>query len=632
MIGLYLDWQGRQIERPTVRRFTGSLGAGLDRAVGHQCDGNALLATHCESGATARAWQACKVPAGGLLLFKGRIDNGDALRRDLGVRHRDAEALYAAGYTRWGDAVDLRVIGQFATIIAFPDERRVRCARSPLQAPPLHIWHDRERVIVASLARILFAGGDVVAEVDEQKIADSLYLNYAEAERGWYRNVARVATGCHVSITPGGIASRRYYDSSALPRIRLKRDSDYVEAANALLMEGTRAALAGRSTPAISLSGGLDSQGVAAFAIDALGPGKRLLGLTSVPEAGWGGVDRPGVFGDERHHVAMLAAMYPTLETETVDAAGLSFDHKLAAMFLMAGAVPRAAMNLPWIHSVLAGAAARRCDVVLLGAMGNLSFSFDGTGALPSWFAHGHWLRLRRELNAIRGDRSLARTFTSQALLPFLPAPVFRRVRPAADDPLQSWSPLNPDYARAMKVRERALDMGHDTSFRAVRSSRAYRASTIDNAMNESGETRQALELIHGIPLRDPTAYRPLVEFCFGIPDDQFLRGGQRRWLARRMLQGRIPDMVLNETRRGRQAVDWPLRIGRDRAALIDELDALARDPAMAHRLDLPRLRAALERWSPDLPGNRESDNLIQLALPRAIATARFIRFVEGSN
>ena len=213
MIGLYLDWHGRQIEQPTVRRFTGSLGAGLDRTVGHQGDGNVLLATHCRSVAAARAWQACEVPGGGLLLFTGHIDNGDALRRDLGVRHRDADALYAAGYARWGDAVDLRVIGQFATIIAFPDERRVRCARSPLQAPPLHIWHDPTRVIVASLARVLFAGGDVAAEVDEQKIADSLYLNYAEAERGWYRHVTRVATGCHVAITPGGIASRRYYDS-----------------------------------------------------------------------------------------------------------------------------------------------------------------------------------------------------------------------------------------------------------------------------------------------------------------------------------------------------------------------------------------------------------------------------------
>jgi asparagine synthase (glutamine-hydrolysing) len=117
-----------------------------------------------------------------------------------------------------------------------------------------------------------------------------------------------------------------------------------------------------------------------------------------------------------------------------------------------------------------------------------------------------------------------------------------------------------------------------------------------------------------------------------GIPDDQYLRGGQHRWLARRMLQGRIPDMVLNETRRGRQAVDWTVRIARDRSALIGELASLAANPAMSRRLDLQKLRTALETWSPDAGGNRDNINLIQHALPRAITAARFIRFVEGSN
>jgi asparagine synthase (glutamine-hydrolysing) len=366
------------------------------------------------------------------------------------------------------------------------------------------------------------------------------------------------------------------------------------------------------------------------------GGDRPLLGLTGVPEDGWDGADHPSFFGDERHHVAALSAMYPALETETVDAAGLSFDHKLAAMFLMAGTSPRNAMNLHWIHALRARAAARRCDVLLIGTMGNLSFSFDGSGAFPSWLARGHWRRLARELTAVRGARSFARTFASQALLPLLPDAIYRhRARRHAsrgDVYNDSWSPLNPDYAREMGVRERARDMGYDTSFRARRSSRAYRAAGFGNAMSEVGDVRQGLDLIHGIPTRDPTAYRPLVEFCIGIPDDQYLRDGQRRWLARRMLQGRIPDMVLNERRRGRQAADWALRIARDRAALIDELDTLGTDPAMARRLNLRKLRNALETWSPQGDDANDGANLIQYALPRAIATARFIRFVEGTN
>lgn len=636
MIALYLNWHGMPPNPGIVDRLVRSLGAGLSVSVAHHHAEGALYATHCTAPAQSRAWQPAVAPCGSRVLFHGYLDNTDALRRDLGVATSDPAALYAAGYAQWGDGIDLLAVGQFTTILVNPGERRIRLARSPLQAPPLHVWQDRDRVIIASTARVVFAGGDIAPEIDEQKIADSLYLNYFDEQRGWYRNVRRVPTGGYAVITPDGMTTRRYYDCATLPEMRLKSDADYVEVANTLLREGTKAAIAGFAKPAVSLSGGLDSQAVAAFAIEATGGGKPLLGLTSVPESTWNGIEHPSCFGDESQHVAALAAMYPMLETETLDAAGLSFDHKLSAMFLMAGAAPRNAMNLHWIHALRAHAKGRGCDVLLLGTAGNLSFSFDGKGALPSWFAQGRWGRLTRELDAVRGERSLARTFVSQALLPFMPDPLYRslsrRRRPLEKTGIASWCPLNPDYAREMAVQDRASEMGHDISFRARRSSRAYRAAGFGNAMSELGDIRQGLDLIHGIPSRDPTAYRPLVEFCMGIPDDQYVRNGQRRWLARRMLQGRIPDLVLNETRRGRQAIDWAIRIARDRVALIEELATLGANPAMARRLDLQRLRSALEDWSPDKVANQDRVNLIQHALPRAITAARFIRFVEGSN
>jgi len=447
--------------------------------------------------------------------------------------------------------------------------------------------------------------------------------------------VTRVPTGHCVLIDPTGRATISYYDLAALPGVRLRKDGDYVEAATTLLAEGTRAALSGFSRPAISLSGGLDSQAVAAFAIDASGPDRPLLGLTAVPDPEWHGADLPGRFGDERHHVAALAARYPGLNTEFVESGALPFDHRLSSMFLMGGTAPRNVMNLHWLHAIRERAKARGCDVLLVGAMGNSGFSFNGFGALPSWFARGHWPRLARELAAGGGEQGLAQAFVRKVLVPILPGPVrggLERWRGRAEtNPLESWSPLRDDYAERMHVRERAADLTRDSAMRAARSTRSYRAWSIGNAMTEAGEVLQGLELIHGIPTRDPTAYRPLVEFCFGIPDDQFLRNGQARWLARRMLQGRVPDMVLQEHRRGLQAADWPLRLDREREALRAEVDALAQDPAMADRLNLPRLRSAIERWSPEKTSTDDT-KVIRYALLRAVATARFIRFVEGTN
>ena len=80
-------------------------------------------------------------------------------------------------------------------------EKRVRLARSPIHAPALHYWYDAHRLIVANVSQALFATGEVRCEIDEQKIADSLYLNYADEERGWFKGVRRVPIGaiCHIT-------------------------------------------------------------------------------------------------------------------------------------------------------------------------------------------------------------------------------------------------------------------------------------------------------------------------------------------------------------------------------------------------------------------------------------------------
>ena len=63
-------------------------------------------------------------------------------------------------------------------------------------APPLHVWRGRGKLIISSVARVIFASGEARAEVDDQKIADTLFLNYEEEARGWYKGVSRVPLGC----------------------------------------------------------------------------------------------------------------------------------------------------------------------------------------------------------------------------------------------------------------------------------------------------------------------------------------------------------------------------------------------------------------------------------------------------
>lgn len=579
------------------------------------------------------------LPGGDAVLFHGHIDNRAELRRDypaIGEATSDTD-LYAACYAKLAEACDLKIIGQYAAIIWSPRMRRIRLVRSPIQAPALHYWRDAHRLIVANVSQAIFATGEVAREIDEQKIADTLYLNYGEEERGWFKGVRRVPIGSICDITEHSHSLTRYHDLARLPQVRYPRDRDYVEAADELLTQATRAALAGFSRPAVSLSGGYDSQGVAAYAVKLLGPDQRLAAFTAVPEPGWDRRTGSSRFGDEGSHAAMLARLYPSISHETLDAAGFSFGHKLDSIFLTMGAPPRNAMNLHWIHALRSRARDRGCDVVLTGTLGNATFSFDGEGTLPGLFRSGRIVTLARELRLTPYRRSnLLRTAIAEVGMPFVPERIWQKIHywrhGAPVGGLPDWCGLNPEWARRMCVQERSRQYKFDAMFRSMPSTLAARRARLSGS-EESGDLIQAIEAIGGIPRRDPTSYRPLFEFCFGLPDEQYLRNGETRHLARRLLRGKIPDAVLDESRRGLQAADWHLRLGRERVELRAEIDRLSSDPAMQARFDLNRFRAALDAWPEETPiGDSRATATFWLALPRVLTAARFIHYVEGRN
>lgn len=631
MIGLYHSWKGTPLPPPLAERFVASLALGLPvrhRACEH---GNGTLAAPVHSGPS-------KSENGALTLFNGQIDNradilstlSDSLPKDV----PDAR-LYGAALAKWGDECDLRIIGNYAAITVWPDRGSIRLTTSPIAAPPLHIWSDKERLIVASTPRALFATGEVTKRLNTSYLADVLLFNPNRPETSWFEGANRMPLGCQMHIQNGSVAKRFYYDPWRKGPIRLKSDEEYVEAANTLLREGTQVALRGRSRPAISLSGGFDSQAVAITALELLPETERLNTFTSVPATGWDGRARHGRIGDESDRVRALADMYPRLNPAFLSSDGLGFDHKQDAMFLMGHMPPRNGLNLIWGHEVRRSAVAAGCDVILMGTKGNGTISFDGRGAIPGWLMGGAWARLSREVSAYGKRHSgFMHAFLSQAVMPLLPVSAYRWIRTRRDGPsddvIGSWCPLDPEFARETGVLDRALEDGFDITFRRPRSTRAKRQRMVSQAHNDAGDVAQALEALHGIPTRDPTGYRPLIEFCLNIPDDQYLRNGTSRWLARRMFKGRMPDQVLHQTKRGQQNADWHLRIGQQRRELLEEIEQMSADPDLSTMLDLKRLRHTLETWDTIDPSARGQQ--VHLAISRGITMARYVRYVRGTN
>ena len=586
----------------------------------------------------ARGWAPTEID-GLLVLFNGHISNARDLAAGLGLNWparpdgSDLARLYGKLLRHYGADCDLRIIGEYAAAVIDQTRQTLRVVRSPLRAPPLHFHHTGQRVIAANVPRAILAAG-IAPQLDPLKLADNAWFNYASDRTGWYDGIAKVPLGTTIEFGSGAARSARYYDPLTLPPVRLPRAQDYVEQAKHLLGQAVAASLDGFERPAVLLSGGLDSSLVAAAALSVLPAEQDLPAFTFVPQSDWDGRVPRGTYGDERPYVDAFAALHPRIRPHYLDNQGLAFDHRMAELFHLTGIAPINLGNFSPYHEPWRAAQQAGCDVLLVPQWGNETFSNDGEWGLIEYFMRGRWGELRTALRTIADDNRPAwRRFVGECLLPLLPPALWRwqRAVRGVHDTRELASPLRADYVAAHALNARGDAQDGALGVAAPRNQRQWLARALNGAFEESNDVWQGFEQLYGVPMRDPAAYRPLAEFCFGLPTDLYLRGGKRRWLAREMGRGVLPEAQRTNPRSGRHHPDWLAKLAPQRGALRAELIRLEQVPELAEMLDFPRLKGALDDW-PDQTPIGEDALALQIALTRGLTTARFINFVSGRN
>jgi asparagine synthase (glutamine-hydrolysing) len=250
--------------------------------------------------------------------------------------------------------------------------------------------------------------------------------------------------------------------------------------------------------------------------------------------------------------------------------------------------------------------------------MGNFTMSYDGFQLLAELLLTGRWWRLFSEITS-SGDRwkYMLRHLT---IAPIVPAALFRQYkqwRRGRRPPWHDFSAIHPEFAARSGVVPRAAREYVPFDAPPPRDGRLARIHSF-NSYCDTADWYAKLRANFGIDFRTPAFDRRLVEFCIGIPQDQYLRKGHDRWLIRRAMQGRLPDVVLSNKRKGVQSADWFARLWREPNEIAAELKRLAENSDVASIIDLQRLMAIVE----DRPGHAGQNSHV---LPQALAAAYFI-------
>lgn len=572
------------------------------------------------------------------MLFSGWIDNSESLGAELATNApRDARAgsaeLYGAALEAWGFNTDSRLIGCYATIVALPDGR-VRLSRSPWNGMPLFYAADLSGIAVASIPRPIFAAG-WPQQLSEGAIARLLAFRTDHDEATPYEGVRQAPSGCVVTLSRDAVELERWYDPLALPATVLESDDAYVEKANALLRDALQSALKGVRKPGLQLSGGLDSSIIADELLHNLPEGERLRTYTFHPADQAELVVPPTLYADERPLVAAFLASHPRIQPTFVDNRDIAFDHRSRALFLAGGNAFPAMVLASSHYGCFEAAAQDGCDWLLHAGMGNITISNDSPWVWPEFFARGRWSELWRLLHNRPGDtRSMLRRLVAHGVMPNLPKRLQTRLRSLVHGKVAGHgfgNTLLREGGPAAALADYPASEGIATAGEMVRNRTEWLEQTYRNC-GTTGELSLAYAQVFGIRWRDVTQYRPLIEFCVTIPTEQLARGGQRRFLARRMARGRMPEEQRLNPRVGMHNADWHHKMAGDLERLRKRIEAFADHPIIGPSIDIEKARALIDSFPFEPPADASAGAQWRFQLPAALLIADYVDFVTGRN
>jgi asparagine synthase (glutamine-hydrolysing) len=518
------------------------------------------------------------------VVFVGDLDNADDLALELERRSRrppvsGLPALLAAGFREFGVDLPARLRGVFAGAIS--DGNRVHCFRDHIGHRPLFYRSDGRGFFAASEAKQVVAGAGIDKEPDLDVVERIVFRNYDDDTPASLRGVRRLPKSTLISADGEQVRLHRYWKPERLLETAKLSADDIRTRFEELMGQATSRSLTGRD--AISLSGGIDSPALAAFAapLHLERFGRPLHALTVIYP------DHPSV--DERRYVEPLAARL-----------GMPlhlYEQKSNALADLARWVALA--DSPYPAASLAHYAED------YGRVRELGFRRLLTGEhaeyviamqlflLSHYLTRGRWAPARRELAARR-----ARGWSWFSLVRLV-------LRSIAPDPVMN--------ARHALGRHRALTVPPWIDRRRVARDKSVSVRERWRRVQLTGfigpgislEAEEVCQAVTGVEARRPWTDVDLWEFFLSLSAEQKFPELRQKALVRKLLRGRVPDEILD--RKDKTVFDAAALAQVDYATLRRYLVAPPHRLAgvdydlLATRLDSERLSVVELGWARNL-------------------------------
>lgn len=573
------------------------------------------------------------------LVFAGRIDNRDEIAAGLGLspaalREMADGALCLTALERWGDEAPAHLFGGFAFACWNERDRTLLLCRDPVGGRALY-WHRGPRLIAfATTINAILALPDVPRKLNETVIGDMLAGNFFQTHETPYRGIESLRSGEMAVCTPAGVTMRRYWRPQRRT-LGLKSHADYVEAVREQLERAVARNLRSGGPVAVSVSGGLDSSGIAATAARQIFP-QRLAVYSRLPPAGFNTVETERHYYDERPKVEVLARMHGNMDVTFIDdAAPHAYDREPSRYFAATGVPTGGPQNIGWHAQLYDRVAAAGHRVLITGDSGNFSIGWRGKHRLAELVRRGHWFRAAGEVLALRrtgkSAAAIVRHFIVPPLVPRFIAKAWRRSRGLGPGFIQDTFVAS-DFARQHRLAEHFDEFSGWSYDNLWGDPFDVRAFWLMNAGEYRRNTRAHNLSIFGFEVRDPLGDARLIEFALNVPEEHFMRGGRPRALQRDAIADRVPREIYDNYKSGVQVAEWFERLTPRREQVLADIESLANSPLASRAVDVDALRRIVQDWPADAKAAKAAGRKFRFGVERAVHIGNFIRWFEGGN
>lgn len=477
---------------------------------------------------------------GTLAVFAGALDNRAALDGELGVDgagagSADPARTVLAAFGAWGAHAPARLRGVFSGAVF--DGTTLWCFRDQLGFRPFFFRDDAGAFLAASEAKQVVAGAGLTRRPDVEA-AESVFFVRLDERRTTLEGVERFPKASLAVVEPASsVRLRRYWNPAPLVESTSLTVDEACERLAVVLDDAVSRAVTGND--AVSLSGGLDSPTVAAFAAP------RHLALSGRPLQALSAVYPRYPSVDERPRIEAVAR-HLDLTLHTYQQASGPLDD--LALWVDALDGPWDTLPVPEVAESYWQARRVGASTVLTGELAEYVWTVRDhlIGHLVSRGRvrpAAEWVRARRRRG--RGWRSIARE-AAPSLTPALLARLYVRARrehfrerdlrllPPWVDPSQFDALGAPrELATPARNRWRAAQLAPFGSFAWT----GFEADALCAARL-------------GVQVRRPLADVDLWEFFLSLPAETKFPDLTPKSLVRRTMDGRLPDEIVHRGRK----------------------------------------------------------------------------------